>query len=848
MRFFRAMRWLAAIFPVMLCGCDVLSGLTFEALPQHAGVVVVGSIEQPVEVYRNAHGVPHIYAKNLRDLAFAQGYVHAQDRWFQMDLYRHVGRGALGELFGKREDLIRSDVYVRSLKMYETAQREAELLSPEPRLMLQAFTNGINAYIKGRTNAQLAAEYPGLTVQNLNVKIAPWTLADSLVWGKVIAWELTDPGVSFFDDVLEAYDQEIAEAWQPSYPHGVNPTILMPKDLPGLLSEWDGLKTSPPNPAGPLNSSRLFDEDLEPAFLRRLLPKGPGVGSNSWVIGGNRTKSGKPILANDTHLGSQMPSLFYEVGLHFPGAKDERPVEVVGLAFAPLPGVIIGHNGRIAWGVTASGVDTWDNYNVTVNPANPLQYWWDGAWRDMTVRQEVFHFNDGSPDEIITIRDTHHGPIVNENWNDADLALSTYNNDDPFAVQWTGMMPGTLVEAFLGVFRAQGWDEFREALRDWDAPQINVSYADVDGNIGFQLPGRVPLRSAENSGLSILPGDSSNYDWQGFLPYEYLPHVLNPGRGYIISANQVSVPPEYFNALQDMLGPAFNANFHSRDSYGLRAKRIRDLILARDDHTVDTSRQMQMDDYSEMFCRLADHLGNVVFDDPADAEKAAWLASWSCRFEIESPQAILMIVFWRDLLDAIYSDQLDPPGGSQAQWAVQTLLDEPNHKIWDDVTTEDVVENRDAILARAFRSAWAKVETELGAVRGAWRWGNVHTITFVNRPLGESGVPFVEDYVNRGPYPAPGGPGVLNVALYDTGDDKAATDLAVTWIPVIRIIFDLADWDNTRVVNSTGQSSHPLSPNYGDQIQAWLDGDNHALRWSRDKIVAESANTLILLP
>jgi penicillin amidase len=643
---------------VLIAGGVIYWDITRGPLPQHDGEIAVEGLHDTVEVLRDEWGVPHIYAENMHDLFFAQGYTQAQDRWWQMELWRHIGSGRIGEITGRDDDVLEVDILIRTLGWRQVAEQEVDILDSESRMHLQAFADGVNAYIHSRSACDLALEYGLLRLAGKSIEVEPWTIADSLVWGKIIAWDLS-PGGNVEETrstVYELVGKEMADQWMtPPWPFGERPTIVQLDDLglaPSMVdNEADGNGGEPEEPLLADGDTRL---DISLVFGR-----GRGIGSNNWVVSGNLTESGMPLLANDPHLGIQLPSIWYEIGLHCLPEGREEPFDVTGFTFSPIPGVVIGHNSHIAWGVTNTGPDVADLYRIRVSPENPLRYEWNGEWRDMTVREETIRFAGGDEEIVIQVRETPFGPIINDNELDEETGdVISLNTDDPLALQWTGLEPSVMPRAVLGINDAANWDEFRDALRYWEVPSQNFVYADTAGNIGYKMPGRIPIRAGNHTGLLPAPGWTDEFEWQGYVPFDLLPSVLNPQRGYIATANQAVVPPEYYDLLAQELGEGLNYVFSCEHDYGYRAERIVELLEAGTPHTIESYQQMQGDNKSISAMEVMPYLATMEFDDAELAEARDWLLDWDYQFDAGSAQAALYAQFWARLMENLFNEQL----------------------------------------------------------------------------------------------------------------------------------------------------------------------------------------------
>ena len=493
------------------------------SLPQTTGELRAPGLAAPVRVVRDRDGVPHITAESEADALFALGFVHAQDRLWQMEFQRRIGQGRLSELFGPAT--LSTDRFLRTLGVYRAAQSAFEALAPDTRALLEAYAAGVNASIEASAGS-LPVEFV-----ILGAEPEPWRPEDSLVWAKMMAWDL---GGNWSEELLRASleaqfgPEAAAELMPPSAADdplilpdgGLGAAAAAPRDLAAQRDEGAPAAAAP-------GEARVYAELL--AIGRELQALGFGgehVGSNNWVVAGSRTASGKPLLANDPHLGARIPSIWYLA--HISGGS----IDAVGATLPGLPGIVIGHNAHIAWGVTNTNPDVQDLFIERINQRNEVLY--RGQWEPMTIIPERIRVK-GEDDVELFVRVTRHGPLI------SDLIDGT---GQPLAFRWTALDPedGTL-EAFLKVNRARNWDEFTAALRGYQAPMQNFVYADVEGNIGYYAPGALPVR-ARGDGTAPVEGWSGDYDWVGYAPFEALPHDYNPERGYIVTANNQVVPED----------------------------------------------------------------------------------------------------------------------------------------------------------------------------------------------------------------------------------------------------------------------------------------------------------------
>jgi penicillin amidase len=833
MRFLRTL--LLSVLLAILVGIGVGAALFIDTtrapLPVIDGNLKAAGLTAQVQVLRDGYGVPHIYASNLYDLYFAQGFTQAQERWWQMEFLRHVARGAVQELTGRREDLLGVDIFLKVVGLYRAAERDYALLGDEGKTLIDAFAAGVNAYISGRAADDLAVEYRLLSLAGVSIPVQPWSPVDSIAWGKLIAWQLTNTYQQELTRqlILDTVGSEMLADYFPDYPYDLHVTPVREGDLPLMRT---GLTMAGGVHAGAELSALGWASAAQDA----------GVGSNAWAATRSMTANGTAIFANDPHLSALIPSIWFEVGLHCLPVTEDCPLDAVGFTFSPLPGIIAGHNGRIAWGITNLGGDVQDLYRLRINPDNPLQYEWNGEWREMTVREEIVQFGDGAPPLTIQVRETHLGPIINDHQD----GENHFNNTDPLALRWTGHEPSLLWESVIGINLAAGWAEFRAALEKFDIPTLNFIYADSAGNVGYIMPGRIPIRAADHDGQLPAAGWTDAYEWRGFVPHEAMPALLNPDRDYVQTANEAPVPPAYYAELAARYGADAHYVFGYQFSPGYRAQRIDDLLNELKPLTTASFQQIQTDNYAPASESVLAYIGNLFIEDAAAADVRDWLRGYDRVERADSPHAALYAILIRRILFNTFADQLpeDILPSHRQVFALQRLLEDPNNAWWDDAQTPDQVETRDDILLRSLVEAQREAVERMGADRSGWSWGALHTITFFHNPLGMSGISLIESIFNRGAFPVSGGYDVINSTAWAADSD----DYTVQSLPSFRLIVDLHNPDASLSINSTGSSGHPYSPYYDDQIALWLRGEYKPLWFSRTAVENSARHRLILMP
>ncbi len=774
--------------------------------PQTKDTLSLPGLHEQVDVFRDSYGVPHIYASNAHDLFMAQGFVHAQDRFWQMEFWRRSGSGTLSEILGS--STLDSDRFIRTVGWHRTAAQELENYNESELSVLEAYAEGVNAYIE-QNSGSLGLEFTVLGLTGVRFDPEPWTPLNTLTWAKLMAWDLGGNGSA------ELTRAHIA-------------TRVGTKALEELMPPYDD--DHPTIVAEAVHEASLAAVP-EAAFDLNVLGFGEGLGSNNWVISGERTESGKPLLADDTHLGIQMPSIWYEVGLHCEPIGPECPFNVVGFSFASSPGVIIGHNDHIAWGVTNLGPDVQDFFIEKINPENPNQYEFKGQWKDMEIiREEITVAGQDDP-EIVNVRITRHGPIINDVIGGVEEEWSY--GWQPLAFSWTALQPGTLVKSILMINNASNWDEFRAALSYWDVPSQNFVYADVDGNIGYQAPGRIPIRAA-GDGTMPVPGWTGAYEWINYIPFDSLPRAYNPAEGYIVTANNAVVGTDY---------PYFiSADWRP----GYRARRIVEMIEADESITVEDVMTMHGDNVVLYAQDILPFLLQLPTTDPKQAQALDYLRDWDFRAERESVPAVIFESLRIHLVDRVYGDELGEQLlrrlRSNLPVALSRMLPEPETHWFDDVTTPEV-ESRDEILLLALGDTIDELSETLGEDMSSWKWGELHTATFRNQSLGNSGIGIIEAIFNRGPVAVDGTGGAVNATSYRMSDPYA-----VAFVPSQRQIVDLEYFERSLTMHTTGQSGHPFHRHYDDMIDPWRNIQYHPMLWTRGQVEAAAEAHLTLMP
>ena len=754
-RWGRVARWagIALLAVVLLCVLLASCGYAYlrvSTAPRLDGELVLEGLREPVEVDREPRGVPHIRAQNEHDLLFALGVVHAQDRLWQMEFQRRVGAGRLSEVLG--EGTVEQDRFLKTWGFYGAAEDAYRSLSPDGKASVDAYVDGINAYLE--TDPRLPPEF-----RLLGFEPEPWRPADVMVWAKMMSLDLS----SNYESELLRYRLR-ARGLSPERIAGLLPSY--PEDAPTVLGDAD-LRASEPARGEAARAGQLL-------ALKRSLPVSLEA-SNNWVVGGGLTRSGKPLLADDPHLGLQVPSLWYLAHLRSP------TLEAIGATLPGLPGVVIGRNGRIAWGVTNVGADVQDLYELRETDGG-RSYRYKGGERRYDVRRETIRV-DGAEDVELTVRETVHGPVVSD-------VVDAPEGGPPLALRWTSLAgEDRTLEAFLGVNRAQNWEEFGAALRDYVAPAQNFVYADVEGNIGYVAPGLYPVRAEGHTGLYPAPGDGPR-DWRGFVPEDEWPRVLNPQKGFVVTANNKVTPEGYPHDL----------SLEWAEPY--RAARITRMIEdGGEDLTVRDMVRIQQDQRSGRFLAFRPVLERL---EPRSAEAHLWrerLLAWTGHAGTDSREATVFAA-WYSELARLPESEVGEPFWTEDRYLLGAMEGgDPN--CGGSGSAEDCL----AYAARALDRA-------LDRLGGVPAWGEIHEAAFEHPVLSTTPLARLSDRS----VPFGGDDSTVNVGPYDPAT------FAMDAGPSYRHVVDLADPGRSRYVHPMGQSGNPLSPRYDDLLETWRGG------------------------
>jgi penicillin amidase len=797
-------------------------------LPQTSGTLQVSGLDGTVSVLRDTYGVPHITANDLHDVIFAQGYVTAQDRLFQLEFNRRVAQGRLAEMFGSGPDrsLVDADAFLRTLGMYAAAQTELAGLDATTRDELQAYADGVNAFV-GSHHDSLPLEF---TV--LGVTPDPWKPIDSLAYGRVVAYSLDGTwNTKYARAIVTAKTNiETARTLFPPYP-AENPTLI-PTRLGGFASARGATPQQASAPAmvdAPSATELQAFAQLSPALLhgadvvRDLLGDvHDGLGSNNWVVDGAKSATGKPLLANDPHLGIRMPAIWYEIGLRGGG------LDVMGFSFPGDPGVVIGHNNYIAWGVTNVDADNTDLYLEKLDPAgHPGMYQFDREWRALETRQEVIKIR-GESSVAITVSSTLHGPILTDVVGD----LKKHPEIAPVALKWAALQPGYTFAGFFQLDFARNWSEFDAAVSNISI-SLNFVYADTAGNIGYRMSGLLPIRPVENETLPVA-GSTSAHEWKGYVAQSAMPRLYNPSDDMIVTANNQIVDENF-------------GQYVSTDwDYGYRARRITDLLSAVSTVSATDYERIQADVLSIPASKLTPKFiaaGSAATGDAATAAKI--LTGWDYTMSRDSAAAAV----YEATAGALARETVEPALGKDVYGIYRSnfsssgvftvlinLLDQPTAPLISSAPND--------VIAKALGDAMAELRSKLGSDSSKWRWGALHQAHFAH-PLAAT---FPLNYLfDVAPLDRPGDSVTVNAAGGGSFSADPASYSQQT-VPSMRQIIDLSDFDNSLWVTTTGESGQPGSAHYSDLAPLWDQNKYQPMYYSAGKQASSATDVLTLKP
>jgi len=791
--------FIALIIILLIGGGLYVRSIATSSIPDYDGKLSLSNLKQEVVVYRDDFAVPHIIAQNEEDLYRAVGYTLAQDRLWQMDLLKRVTQGRLSEIFG--EKLVDVDLLMRALKIPDKSRKILSQSTPELIAALECFADGVNQFIDGHLD-KLPPEF-----KILGYAPEHWKPEYSVNLVGYMSWDLTMPysAEAVLHKIRKKVGQKKFRELLPDLPS--QDTVIYP-DFEGDLGEFD-LKQA------------LF------AGMEILEKYGVAAfeGSNNWAVSGSKSVTGTPIFANDMHLGLNAPGLWYQMH-HLVAGK----VNVTGVVLPGQPFVIAGHNDQIAWGMTNVMVDDMDFYAERINPDNPDQYEFMGEFKDFEVQSETIKIKGGA-EVTKENRFTHRGPVVS--------GFKKIENET-ISMRWLGNEFSNELRSVYLLNRAGNWEEFKDAVKTFTAVSQNINYADIDGNIGLYCCAGVPVRKKGN-GLSIVPGWTNEYDWEGIVPFDKLPHSYNPESGYVSSANNKTVSDAY--------------PYHISHWFALhyRIDRIREMLEEKEKLSVQDFQKMHQDFKSKFVQDLNPLMISILdrVDSLTDIEKQAlsYLKKWDGVLNRESTAAAIFETFYVRFVKNMIMDETGPElykeyskSSYLARYFVNNIVQSGNSQWCDDVLTMDAREDLADIVKKSFSDAIAELSLEMGDEPDRWRWGTIHRLE-LKHPLGS--VKILDRIFNFNHEPKEVGGSFHTICPYAY---KLADPFVVNHGASHRHIFLPGNWDESLSVIPTGTSGIPASDHYCDQTDMYVSNEYHNDYFSLEKIKESAKYMLKMIP
>ncbi|MEW6061306.1 MAG: penicillin acylase family protein [Bacteroidota bacterium] len=780
-------------------GFFALKYLVTKSFPTYDGELHLQGLHNPVTIYRDEFGVPHIVAENEHDAFFAQGFVHAQDRLWQMDLARRAGEGRLSEILGTRT--IKFDKLLKTIGFKRIAEQLEKQISPKSREILQAYADGVNTCIRLQKG-----KYP-IEFDMLNYEPEVWKPVHSLMIARLMAWELN---ISWHVDVVlgelvARFGEEKAKEVFPTYPENA-PVIVTHSFNVHDLEPLQRFAT------------------LHQQFKQFFGTTGTHIGSNAWAVSSAKSASGAAMLANDPHLGLSQPAKWYEIHL------SAGAFNVVGVSLPGTPLVIIGHNSNIAWGLTNVMADDADFYLEKADSLGADRYYYRNEWKEMEIIHDTIVVKD-SASVPITIKKTLHGPAINEIY-----PLDHFASSNLITMRWTGF---EMSDELLGIYRvnaASDWQSFLNGVREFSVPGQNFVYADAKGNIGFKPGVRLPKRNYNNPTLPV-PGWTGEYEWSGFISFDDLPQLFNPPEGFVATANNKTSNSVAYHISNLWEPPS-------------RIQRIREVLQSKTTLDIADFKQLQNDYYSHFAHDVTPFIVNAYRTTPVHDQRLEtvlnYFQNWNYQYSKDDVPTTIFETFFNHLLRNTYLDEMGENLFHQYIFlanvpyrVTMTLLNDSTSQWFDNTATEQR-ETRDDIIRKSLQDAITDLSNRLGNDVREWRWGRVHTLT-LRHPFG--GIKVLESIFNIGPMEVGGSGTTVN-----NGEYHFTLPYEMTLGPSMRKIVDFANINDALSVLPSGQSGQPLHPHYADQTPLWNNGEYHLLPIDRSVVEQQSKNILYLTP
>lgn len=792
---------LISLLIVGTVGAIVFYNLLAKSLPEYQGNRSVEGLSSRVEIYRDKYAIPYIFAQTDEDAAYALGYVHAQERLFQMDISRRAAEGRLSEVFGPAT--VAYDVMFKTLGIDRTVLRDISKLDISTKAVLEAYSKGVNSYIN-----EAKGKYP-IEFDALGYDPYPWKPEHCLMIGKLMAWELN---ISWWTDIaftnlVQKFGEEKVRGILPDYPENA-PTIIP-----------SGLRELPVVPTSFIETDRSFREFT--GF------SGTHIGSNNWVVNGNKSGSGKPIIANDPHLALQAP------GRWFAAVVRGRDWRAEGVTLPGVPGIIIGKNQYISWAMTNAMLDDADFYIEHLDSTG-RKYLLDGQMADLKNTKYIIAVKDSERVEL-TVKETHRGPIISNVHPYKKLFPRREEPKVSISMRWTANEFTNEMSAIMSINRAKNWDEFKTALKDYSVPGQNFVYADVSGNIGYYCAGRLPIRNT-NSTTFVYDGASSANDWKGYVPFEQMPSMYNPAENFIASANNKTVK-EFGYHLSNLWEPPS------------RIERINELLNSKDKHSLTDFKHYQNDFVSPYVKELTPYIlaafQNVKVRDQNLKMALDLFKNWNYELSEFSQVPTIEEVFFQYLLKNTFEDEMGHSLYNQYVFmanvpyrSIMKMLRE-NQSGWFDNQKTTQTETRDDIIRKSLVDALTYIEQAYGRDPQEWQWGKLHTVTMKHPFHGRLGI--LDKYIDIGPYSI-GGSGTTVFNTEYSFNNPYEMNLG----PSMRFLYDFAQPGEFYLILTTGQSGNVLSDHYKDMVEMWLTGKYIRVSLNENEIKNSGYNLMIL--
>jgi len=793
----------APIFAILIAAVLVSGWIrSYIAEPNisYNGIYYISGLKDEVEIYTDAFGTPHVFAKNKEDLFFSAGYLTARERLFQLSVRASAGRGELALMLG--DELLADDRYLRTFGIPAVSKEILSETDAETVSLLQVYCNGINAWID-ETADRLPIEF-----KIIGSKPVKWTPVDVIATARLMARELQQSWRTeiVMGALVEKLGSEKAKAL---FPLDSDDVKIVPQDV-SFSSLFQSMKQTEENIRNLLNTN------------------GSVMGSNNMVTSGRLTKSGKPIITNDPHLGTTQPAWWYE--MHLKGAG----INISGVCLPGMPFPVIGQNEHCAWGFTNVMADDMDFFVEKVHPDNPDLYQHKGEWKSFQIRTETIPLKSGG-EQKIKIRETVHGPVI------SDIHSQLKHAKTVVSMAWTGHHKTNEIKALIDMAYIKNWDDYSKIIEQIGVPGQNIVYADVDGNIGWRPAVKIPIRIEGNS-LLPRPGHTGEYDWSGFVPFDEMPYLLNPSSGFIVTANNKTIDDTY---------PYYISNQFAPPS---RAVRFTEMVKAADNITVDDVKRMQMDWLSPQAREISRYFIHARRGNERGNLKIAYdmLAEWDFVEAPQSSAALVYHVAFNRLLENVYGDELSLVGEgilkafvAMPMVPIRSLLAmlRSGESVWfDDMQTEEV-ESMQTILRKSMVEAVQEIENDVSRISGRWKWSKVHKVTY-RHSLGRVTLLDKLFGFNVGPFPSGGSSATVNKGQY-----MHLSGYAQRVGPSMRRIVDFADLNSTQFILPTGQSGNPFSKHYKDQAEMFLDGSFKTTHFEEDFIrESHDYQRMVLMP